>query len=74
MLLRQINRFWEFKPGESVIPNFIGFPEISNVIYYDNESFFLEKFGPFTILKIWSTLCNEIFIQFLEIPGTFRSF
>lgn len=69
-----INKWWEFKPSESVMPNFNGFPEIFNVGYYDKESFSLEKVGPFTILKIWSTLCNEIFIQFLEIPGTFRAF
>lgn len=73
-MAQPINRWWEFKPGESVILDFYGFPEIFNVSYYDKESFQLEKSGPFTVLRIWSTLCGEVFFQFLEIRGTFRPF
>lgn len=73
-MAQPINKWWEFKPGEAIIPDFYGFPEIFNVSYYDKENFYLEKFGPFTILRIWSTLCSEIFIQFIEIKGTFPAF
>lgn len=67
------NRWWEFRPDEKVAPDFAGWPNIFNVPYYDRQSYKICGQGPYTIKKIWGTFCNEIFMQFYEVSGTFRA-